>query len=122
MLVRHFVESTARDRRPSCSSAGAGRGLGPPWRRLALVEESGPRTVGGVLALTRLSREKGPQPSSARIIRAAAAQACIIGAHVHTPVDSGAAATARDAALQRHREPVRSDLVVVVVVVVAVGY
>lgn len=68
MLVRHFVESTARERRPSCSSAGAGRGLGPPWRRLALVEESGPRTLGGVLALTRLSREKSPQPSSARII------------------------------------------------------
>ena len=83
MLVRHFVESTARDRRPSCSSAGAGRGLGPPWRRLALVEESGPRTVGGVLALARLSREKGPQPSSARIIWAAAAQAYVIRTHMH---------------------------------------
>ena len=81
MLVRHFVESTAREHRPSYSSAGAGRGLGPPWRRLALVEESGQRTVGGVLALTRLSREKGPQSSSARSIRAAAAQACIIRTH-----------------------------------------
>ena len=67
--------------------AEAGRGLGPPWRPLALVEASGQRTMGGVLALARLSREKRPQPSSAHVHLASrcttAAQVFIIGACIH---------------------------------------